>query len=385
MAVDTLQPHEVAGSPPWPALVDAAAVRGRTAAIDARTLGGADVLDAYRSGAFLPLPISHLLGMVLTGVGEGKVTAMLPASHWLMSSRGLVPAAVIPLVADLATNASVHNAAPAERLLVTVRISLDFRTCGVAAGGMIVATARPTTVTRSAVSTTVAVRDATGLVLCEGGTCDAILPSTADVSDSLAIARGETHAVVALLTAASKRAAFATPHPFSRPPIGETLPPSVWLPRRGLDVLMARIAGALPQPPICHLMDLRPVEAGEGWSRWCMPASPCFEAVLPGRLYGGSVVFLLGMALEGTVETVTPAGATPWLTRVSARLLRPIALDDTPLVAHAVVVRRDGQRVTLRSELIDRAGQVAATATGIGEFRRAGDAQASRPSSGARS
>ena len=355
-----LAAEDVAGAPPWPALLDDGMVRGRLAGIDAATLGGADVLDAYAHGAFLPLRICRLLGMVLSGVGNGQVTAMLPASPWLLSSRGVVPAAVVPLVADLATNVSMHYALPLDTLMATVRLALTFHRPGTSAGGAIVATGRPSTVTRTAAAATLTVRDASGEPFVDGTTCDVILSR-----DAPAWTEGETVTIAMLLGAAGEP---EPEHPLCNPPQGEVFPASLLAQRSGLELLHGRIAGDLPQPPISHLMGIAPVAAEAGWSRWTMATSWWLQAILPGRLYGGCTALLAATALEGALETLIPSGAAPWLTRMTVRFVRPVLLDGRSITADARVLRRDGDHVSLRAEVRDGDG-VAATATGEGRLQ----------------
>jgi acyl-coenzyme A thioesterase PaaI-like protein len=346
------------------AVVDETPVRGTSAGRDVLALSGLDALAACVRGAFSPPPVCYLTGLRLDDVASGAVSARLPAAAWLLSSRGFISPAVLAIVADFALSGTVQSLLPAGTVFTTAELSLAMSIPCITAGGSLVARGQAGTMASIAASPTVVVEQELRGTVATGRACIALIPAhrLSAGADERTPPPGDD---------------FATPHPYLCPVRGETLSADLLAQRDGLQLLCARIAGDLPEPPISHLTGARPLDVGQGWARCEMAASPWMASVLPGRMYGGFSAMFAGLAMEAALETLVPAAGEYALTAISVRFRRPVPLDGRSLNAHARATRRDGDRVVLRAEVTDADGSSVVTASGRGlllssaEYRKA--------------
>jgi acyl-coenzyme A thioesterase PaaI-like protein len=311
----------------------------------ALALSGLEIMQRYRDGAMAAPPIAHLVGLTVTRVAFGTVTAEMPLSPWLQWSRGQIPAAVLALLADTPLGAACQTVLPAGSITTTAQLSLTFHRAVTPLNGRMVAEgwvgdAIPGNALRSHAT----IRDTAGELIAEG--------------TSLTTARTLPEQIS---SAAAHEASCGTPDPYMLPAQGEVLPRSLLASLRGSDLIHGVARGVLPAPPLQRLLGARPVTAHEGASTWRMPASPWLCSVVPDELYGGATAMLAGMAVLGTGETLAPRGAAAELQHLTVRL-RSRATPCGDLVAHGAVVRRDGRLATVRARVIDGRRAVVATA-----------------------
>jgi uncharacterized protein (TIGR00369 family) len=157
---------------------------------------------------------------------------------------------------------------------------------------------------------------------------------------------------------------FDTPDPYLREAVGRVVPQEEWDHLSGLEVLQGLINGELAAPPIANLTGLWPVEVAEGASAWRMPASEWHCSPMRGRLYGGSIAFLAGSAIEGSIATTVPAGTAFATVDLKVYFMRPVRPDGRNLVAKGTVIHRGRQVAVASSEVTDADGRRVAVAMG---------------------
>jgi len=121
--------------------------------------------------------------------------------------------------------------------------------------------------------------------------------------------------------------------PTSREPVRGGYPDPSFLALSGLERMRRAVKGAMPTPPIGHLIGLRPIEAGIGTCTFSMPASPwlqCHTGMFAGGVGALASDAALGASVLSGLEAWTgiatsqlclnflrPAG--PWSGRIAAR------------------------------------------------------------------
>jgi acyl-coenzyme A thioesterase PaaI-like protein len=328
--------------------------RAPRGAIDraALALSGLEMMRRYRDGELAAPPIAHLVGLAVTRVELGAVTAEMPVSPWLQWSRGLIPAAVLALFADTPLGSASQTVLAAGSIMTTAQMALTFHREVTPLDGCLFAEGWVgEEMPRNALRSHAMIRDSNGGLIaeCNSLTTARTLPEQ-DPSDSA----DSGGAVLEPLC--------DTSDPYMRPTQGEVLPPDLLASLRGVDLIDGVASGMLPAPPLQRLVGLRPVSAHEGTTTWRMPASPWLCSLVAGELYGGATAMLAGMAALGTGETLVPAGAAAELQHLTVRFRSRAVPSAADLVAHGVVVRREGHLATVRARVIDGGGAVVATA-----------------------
>lgn len=105
-------------------------------------------------------------------------------------------------------------------------------------------------------------------------------------------------------------------------PVRGGYPDSSVLTLSGLERLRAWIKGQLPQPPVSHLLGLRPIEAGIGTCTFSTPASPWLAS------HGGHYTGGIGaIAADAALGCAVLSGVEPWAgvttSQLSMSFLRP--------------------------------------------------------------
>jgi uncharacterized protein (TIGR00369 family) len=145
------------------------------------------------------------------------------------------------------------------------------------------------------------------------------------------------------------------------PALGAATAPSM----SGLDYLRAILDGALPGPPIAHLVGMRMVSISEGDAVFaCTPDESVYNPV--GSVHGGLVCTLLDSAAGCAVHSTLPAGVAYTSIEIKVNYLRGIHLQPgrpTELTAHGWVTK-PGRRVAFaEGDVRDADGTLLATAS----------------------
>ena len=319
-------------------------------------LPGLEMLRGYLDGRVLHPPIGYLVGLRVEEIAEGAATFSMPASRWLLSPQGVVSGSALALLADGPLGCAAQTVLPAGTPYTSAELSLSFIRPVTAASGLLTAKGRAVHSGRRMGLTTADIFDESGRIVAHAGSRLAIMPPV-PIPDGVADD-------VRANPPRPQEPHYPTPHPWQRPATGETLGQEVFDSLSGLEVMQRLIRGDLPLPPIAMLTGLRPTEATDGATTWRMPASPWMQSPVAGQLYGGSIAHLAGTAVEGTVQTVAPAGCAFAPADLRVYFLRRVVPDGTDMVARGTVLHRGRTHVVASSEVTDSQGKVVALAMG---------------------
>lgn len=324
---------------------------------DARMLArpGLEAMKAFFDGRQLPPPIHYLCGLVFEAADQGTARFSMPASRWLLSPQGVISGATLALLVDGPLGSAVQSRLPAATPYTTAELSLSFLRPVNDGSGVLVSTARSVHAGR-----TVALADAD--VVDGGGHRVAIASTRCVILPRLELPEGFDREPMP----DPVEPLWDTPHPYLRQPVGEVQPQEMFDSLSGLEVLQGCVTGRLPPPPLAHLTGLRPVAAETGSSEWMMPASEWLCSPVPGRLYGGAIGLIAGIAVEGSIETTVPAGTAFATVDMKVYFLRPVLPDGGELRARGTVVHRGRTVAIATSEVVDAEGRKVALATGSG-------------------
>jgi uncharacterized protein (TIGR00369 family) len=145
------------------------------------------------------------------------------------------------------------------------------------------------------------------------------------------------------------------------PALGAATAPSM----SGLDYLRAIVDGALPDPPIAHLMGIRMVSVSEGDAVFaCTPDESVYNPI--GSVHGGLVCTLLDSVAGCAVHSTLPAGVAYASIEIKVNYVRGIHVQPSrpiELTAHGWVTK-PGRRVAFaEGDVRDAAGTLFATAS----------------------
>jgi len=107
----------------------------------------------------------------------------------------------------------------------------------------------------------------------------------------------------------------------------------------GLDRMRAMVKGQIPNPPISHLIGMRPVEAGVGTCTFLTPASECLQAGT-GHYAGGVGALVSDAALGCAVLTDVPPWSVISTSQLSLSSLSPSGSCGAPNFAVLIVMSR---------------------------------------------
>jgi uncharacterized protein (TIGR00369 family) len=325
---------------------------GYTDAADFLAKSGLELLGGYFTDGQLPPPIHYLTGLTFTHAESGKATFTMPVTDWLLAPQGVVSGSTLALLADGPLACAVQTALPAASPYTTAEMSLSF-----------IRTVQP----------------GDGLLSCHGtlihagrtvGLADARITDERDrlvataTTRCIILPRVEASVAPGLDGHVVNEPQWPRSHPFQRAVEGEILPPDVWQRLSGLDILLARISGDLPAPPIARLCGIRPTLAEEGRTTWQMPASEWLCSPVQGRVYAGAIAYLAGTGLDGTYQSVISANSAFAPVDMKVYFLRPVEPDGRDMVATGTITSRGRSVVIATSEVVAGNGKRVAIAVG---------------------
>ena len=91
-----------------------------------RSLGGRAFLDAMLRGELPAPPICHLVGFVISAVGEGRVEMVLTPEESQYNPIGSVHGGVIATVLDSVLGCAIHTLLPVGRGYTTLEIKVNY-------------------------------------------------------------------------------------------------------------------------------------------------------------------------------------------------------------------------------------------------------------------
>ncbi|MDQ3157137.1 MAG: PaaI family thioesterase [Actinomycetota bacterium] len=130
----------------------------------------------------------------------------------------------------------------------------------------------------------------------------------------------------------------------------------------GLSFLRAIVDGAIPPPPIEHLMNMQFESAESGSVVFTIdPDESMYNPI--GGIHGGTMCTLLDSVVGCAVHTTRPAGFGYTSVEIKVNYVRPVTHDSGVLTATGTV-KKGGRRIAFaEGEIADAQGRVVATAT----------------------
>ena len=142
----------------------------------------------------------------------------------------------------------------------------------------------------------------------------------------------------------------------------EWVAPSEWAHLSGLERMRKAIETRAPRAPIAALIDMRMVEADEGFCRF--DAWPGPQHVNPiGVVHGGFAATVLDAACWTAVMTTNAAGETHTTLDLKVNYVRAIMPETGPVVCDGRVVNRGGRIALAEAKMMGKDGKLLAHAT----------------------
>jgi uncharacterized protein (TIGR00369 family) len=130
----------------------------------------------------------------------------------------------------------------------------------------------------------------------------------------------------------------------------------------GRDFLDAVLRGALPSPPICHLVDFTFERIDDG--RVAMVLTPQESQYNPiGSVHGGIIATVLDSVMGCAVHTKLPLGRTYTTLEIKVNYLRGVNRETGPMSAVGWVVHLGHQTAMAEASLSDARGKLFAQAS----------------------
>ena len=138
--------------------------------------------------------------------------------------------------------------------------------------------------------------------------------------------------------------------------------PEVLLSHDGLDFLQSMIAGTVPCPPICKVLNFHPVEAHKG--RVVFEGQPDASYYNPiNSVHGGWSATLLDSAMACAIFTTLIKGEG-WVTlELKVNFVSAVTKDSGVMRAEGRLIHRGRTMATSEGDLKDKAGKLYAHAT----------------------
>ncbi len=326
------------------------AVRGTQFPAELFGLPGIEQLRLHVNGRVDGPPVGYLTGMRPTEVGSGSATFTMPITPWLQAPQGLTIGGVIAILADGPLGCAIQTTLPPATGYTTSELSINM-VRPVPKSGELIARGRLVHGGRRLALSEVFVTDDAGRLIAHGTSRCVIFPPYPDVP-------APPSAIPTLELADDDWVP-----PFERPVQGEVLGQDVWESRSGLDVLRAQISGELPNPPLHHLLGIKPVSADEGACVFSMPTSDWITSP-SGFVEGGVTACLADVALGAAAQTTIPPGTACAPTDLRVQFIRPVPPDGGPIKAAATVVHRGRGVAVGRAEVTNQEGKLLALASG---------------------
>ena len=132
--------------------------------------------------------------------------------------------------------------------------------------------------------------------------------------------------------------------------------------RSGLELLRAMSAGALPRPPIMHLLGAGALIAEDG--RVVVTLEPQEYHYNPlGTVHGGVLATLLDTATGCAVHSTLPAGVGYTTLDLTTKFLRPVSLASGTLTCEGIVLNTGRRTALAQAQITDARGALVAHAT----------------------
>jgi uncharacterized protein (TIGR00369 family) len=291
-------------------------------------LPGAEALAAMLAGRAPAPPMTRLLGVRLTEIGEGTATFELPITGWLRGADGRIGIGPLVMPADGAMACAIIAGLPAYTAIATTELTLR-QLRPVPDAGTLLARASviepgpPLSLADVAVTTQDGTLIAHGSSLC----LQSEIPAAAMSGTNAASGTAETH---------------DGPDPWQRDP-----------PDPGAS-----------RPPLTQLTGVQVTGAGDRQATAEMPATPWLCAPPPGRLQGGAVALLADAAMSAAAATVTPVPARVSPVEIKINYVRPLVSDGRLAHARASVVNGGRRIVVTAAEVRDADERLVAFVSG---------------------
>jgi uncharacterized protein (TIGR00369 family) len=132
--------------------------------------------------------------------------------------------------------------------------------------------------------------------------------------------------------------------------------------RAGLELLKAMADGALPAPPVLHMLGVDGFEAEDGRvTVYLTPREYHYNPI--GTVHGGVLATVLDTAAACAVHSTLPAGVGYTSVDLTTKFLRPVTLDSGRLRCTGTVISKGRRTALAEASLTDAAGRLAAHAT----------------------
>ena len=141
---------------------------GLVSTAEAATLSGRELLQGMIDGRFPAPPISEVLNLLLTEVGEGTAVFEGETGTQLLNPMGIVHGGWTMTLIDSATGCAAHTLLPAGVGYTTVETKVNFSRAIRADTGRVRAEARVVSKGRQIISAEAVVKDRDGRVLAHG-------------------------------------------------------------------------------------------------------------------------------------------------------------------------------------------------------------------------
>ena len=130
----------------------------------------------------------------------------------------------------------------------------------------------------------------------------------------------------------------------------------------GMEIFEAIRQGALPTPPIGHLMDFTAVDFEPG--RFVFQGTPRFDHYNPlGTVHGGYAATLLDSCVGCAVHTMLPAGKGYTTLELKVNYIRAMTVNTGPVRAEGRTISVGNQTAVAEGRLTDSKGKLLAFAT----------------------
>ncbi len=319
---------------------------------DARLLGlsGKRQLESFlERGGPIP-PIGHLMGTLLTEVGQGTATFTMPASPWLQTHWGVIQGGVLAVLADAALGCTIQSGLPPATPYTTAELSMTLLRPATTSSGSFTARGRLIRAGRSLALSSVEVDDEQGRLLAHGTSRCHVFPQLQPVPDS-PDGLGPVDQPV-----------YDSPDPYLRPVEGTVLPEHERS-QNGLSYARRCVDREIDPPPIHYLTGVEVRGAEEGESLVTLPATRWLCSPT-GYLQGGAIALLADSAIAFAIQTIVPEGMTYAIVDLKVNFLRPVAPDGSDLVARGSIAHRGKTLAIANADLANAEGKRLALATG---------------------
>lgn len=130
----------------------------------------------------------------------------------------------------------------------------------------------------------------------------------------------------------------------------------------GIDCLTEVLAGKLPAPPVCALVDFQLTEVAEGRTAGTLePAEYHYNPF--GNVHGGVLVTLMDTVMSSAVHTMLPAGVLYSTLEVKTNFVRGVTAESGTLRCEGHVVHSGSRTATAECRVTDSAGALCAHGT----------------------